>query len=251
MRIRPREASSENEWANSASLTISASPKLSWYWCRQFTSRIAPPLNVPQVHPAAIRLSASKSCNIHADGTDDVQLIVSIVDADGHELSNSPTVTLRIVSGPGELPTGRSITFAKDSDIRIEDGQCAITLRSYYAGQTIVEATSDGLRPDSITLNFVGAASLSAGNNSANGTSAVRQVHKSRTPVTDLRVEQSYFCQQQCIPAIPPVLPPTATHRLIGSPRPPTRPPHGRSTPNAVCLFKRFTPLSSPRYQPS
>lgn len=46
-------------------------------------------------------------------------------------------------------------------------------------------------------------ASLSAGNNSANGTSAVRQVHKSRTPVTDLRVEQSYFCQQQCIRPFP------------------------------------------------
>lgn len=132
-------------------------PKRSWYWYRNHHLGIAPPPERTAGTPAAIRLSASKSCNIHADGTDDVQLIISIVDADGHELSNSPTVTLRIVSGPGELPTGRSITFAKDSDIRIEDGQCAITLRSYYAGQTIVEATSDGLRPDSITLNFVGA----------------------------------------------------------------------------------------------
>lgn len=132
-------------------------PKRLWYWYRHFYRGIEPPPERIEGIPAAVVLTASKTKGIRADGTDDVQLVASIVDDNGHALSNSPDVTLRIVSGPGEFPTGRSITFAKDSDIRIIDGQCAVALRSYYAGQTIVEAACDGLRSDTVTLQFIGA----------------------------------------------------------------------------------------------
>ncbi len=79
-----------------------------------------------------------------------------VLDAGGKPINNSPPVTLTIVKGPGEFPTGPSIAFENRSDIRILDGQAAMTLRSYYAGDTIVRATSPGLAPAEVTLHFVG-----------------------------------------------------------------------------------------------
>lgn len=63
---------------------------------------------------------------------------------------------MSIVSGPGEFPTGRSITFCKDSDIQILDGKAAIAMRAYQQGKTVVEASSDGLQSARIELSFVG-----------------------------------------------------------------------------------------------
>ncbi len=90
------------------------------------------------------------------DGTDDVRLTVSVLDASGRLISNSPDVRLRIVSGPGEFPTGREICFSKNSDIQILDGLCAIEMRAYQSGKTVVEATSNGLTSGTIELEFVG-----------------------------------------------------------------------------------------------
>lgn len=132
-------------------------PKRAWYWYRNFYRNVAPPAWTKEGTPSQIRLMASKTEGVKADGTDDVHLLVTILDADGHELSNSPKVTLRVVSGPGEFPTGRSITFAPDSDIRIMDGKAAIEFRSYFAGETVIEATSEGLTPSRISIRFEGA----------------------------------------------------------------------------------------------
>lgn len=132
-------------------------PKRAWYWYRNEKTDTPPPAWLTEGVPAQLRLEATKTGDIAADGTDDVQLIVGVQDAAGREISNSPAVTLRIVSGPGEFPTGSSITFAPDSDIRIADGRAAIALRSYHAGQTVVEATSPGLKPARIRLAFTGA----------------------------------------------------------------------------------------------
>jgi beta-galactosidase len=64
-------------------------------------------------HARRLRLTADKTTLKSVDGTDDAQLIVTVVDAAGRALSNSPPVTLTIESGPGEFPTGPSITFAQ------------------------------------------------------------------------------------------------------------------------------------------
>ena len=98
-----------------------------------------------------------KQSDILADGTDDVQLVVTVLDRDGRELSNSPDVTLSVLSGPGEFPTGRSTLFSADSDIRIADGKAAMALRAYYAGHTVVEASSSGLESGRVQLEFTGA----------------------------------------------------------------------------------------------
>lgn len=118
---------------------------------------------------AKLGLSASQTTIPSCDGTDDSQILVKILNSAGKPISNSQPVTLRIVSGPGEFPTGRSITFTPPTvtnptevssnpqcDIRIMDGQAAIAFRSYYAGETIIEATSAGLESDQITIRTLG-----------------------------------------------------------------------------------------------
>jgi beta-galactosidase len=132
-------------------------PKRRYYWYQKENRGIEPPVETKAGIPARIVLTASKYEGIKADGTDDAQLLITIVDKSGNSLSNSPTTTLRIVSGPGRFPTGSSITFSKDSDICILDGKAAITLRSYYAGTTTIEASSAGLPTTYLTLSFVGA----------------------------------------------------------------------------------------------
>lgn len=136
-------------------------PKRSWYWYRNEYAHVAPPEWPTEGTPAALQLEAimpngDKASTIKTDGTEDVQLIVTVVDADGKPLSNTPDVTLSIVSGPGELPTGRSITFSRESDIQILDGKAAIAMRAYQQGKAVVEASSKGLKPARLELTFTG-----------------------------------------------------------------------------------------------
>lgn len=139
-------------------------PKRSWYWYRdRAQGKSKEPTWPDRGEAVAVKLQADKTRGVKADGTDDVFLSVGIVDANGRALSNSPDVTLTVVSGPGEFPTGKAITFSASSDIVIRDGQAAITLRSYYGGSTVVEATSDGLQSARIDITFEGAPKYKAG----------------------------------------------------------------------------------------
>ena len=126
-------------------------PKRRWYYYREVFGGVKHPEWPVEGTPAKVVLTSDKK-TMFADGTDDVQLIATIVNAEGKELSNSPEVTLRVVSGPGEFPTGRSITFRNDSDIAIRDGKCSIDFRSYYSGTTVIEATSPGLESGRIEI---------------------------------------------------------------------------------------------------
>lgn len=121
-------------------------PKRQYYWYRNAYAQVPPPVWPVEGTPAALRIKTSAPTIKQADGTDDVQVIISVVDAKGQRLSNSPPVHLTIESGPGEFPTGRSIDFAPDSDINIRDGEAAITLRSWQAGATRLRASSPGLK---------------------------------------------------------------------------------------------------------
>src|SRR5690606_10234436 len=120
-------------------------PKRSWYWYRNAYAHVPPPEWPGEGDPARLHLEASKLKGIHSDGTDDVQLLVTLLDASGKPTRVSPPVELTLVSGPGEFPTGPSITFEEKSDIRIRDGQAAIAFRSYYAGTSVIRANSPGL----------------------------------------------------------------------------------------------------------
>jgi hypothetical protein len=138
-------------------------PKRGWYWYRNALAKIPPPEWPVEGKAAGLKLTASSPVIAHADGTDDVQVIVTVVDAAGKQISNTPDVTLEVVSGPGEFPTGRSIAFKKGTDIPILDGQAAIEFRSYYAGTTVIRATSPGLPAARLTVVSKGAPEYVAG----------------------------------------------------------------------------------------
>lgn len=129
-------------------------PKRSWYWYRQTYRGIAAPQWPVAGTPARLQLTATKTGNIRADGTDDARLDITVHDSQGRLLNATPQVTLTVLSGPAQLPTGRELTFAPDSDIRILDGQAAIAVRAYYAGESLIEATAPGLEPARLRLTF-------------------------------------------------------------------------------------------------
>jgi hypothetical protein len=131
-------------------------PKRQWYWYRNAYRGVPPPAWPQPGVAAALRLTADKTTLRSVDGTDDAHLVVTVVDKNGTPLSNCPPVTLTIESGPGEFPTGPSITFAADSDIAIRDGAAAIEFRSYYAGETVIRGTSPGLADATIRLTSHG-----------------------------------------------------------------------------------------------
>lgn len=113
----------------------------------------APEPEWPGNEPAAsLRLTADSNVIAPADGTSDVHLLVEVLDAKGKPTSQCPETTLTILSGPGEFPTGRKIVFTPDGDIAIREGKCAIEMRAHYAGKTVVEATSPGLKPARVEI---------------------------------------------------------------------------------------------------
>jgi hypothetical protein len=138
-------------------------PKNMWYWYRNEYKHIPPPEPAEEGVAAKLKISADKTKISNIDGTDDVYLIVSVLDKYGKPISNSPDVILHIVSGPGEFPTGNSITFSNQSDIYIRDGKAAIEFRSYYGGKTLIRAASKGLQSDSIIIETIGTPSYVEG----------------------------------------------------------------------------------------
>ena len=138
-------------------------PKRQWYWYRNDYLQIPPPAWPGNGIPAALKLAADKTTLNSVDGTDDAQIIVTVLDNDGNAISNCPPVTLTIESGPGEFPTGPSITFAPESDITIRDGEAAMEFRSYYAGKTVIRASSPGLKDATVDITSLGESKFIAG----------------------------------------------------------------------------------------
>jgi hypothetical protein len=138
-------------------------PKRAWHWYRNAYRGIAPPAWPEQGRAAALRLTASAPTIRRADGTDDVQLVITVVDADGRPLSNSPPVRLQIEVGPGELPTGRQIDFTPDGDVPIRDGQAAIAMRSWQQGVSRLRATSPGLQDATLDIRTLQGPPFKAG----------------------------------------------------------------------------------------
>jgi len=138
-------------------------PKRPWYWYRNEYRKLPPPEWPVSGTPAGLKLTADKTTLKSADGTDDAQIVVTVVDAQGKPLNNAVPVTLTVESGPGEFPTGPSIAFEPNSDIDIRDGQAAIEFRSYYAGESVIRATAPGLQPAIIKISTEGAPLFVAG----------------------------------------------------------------------------------------
>ena len=131
-------------------------PKRMWYWYRNEYMHIPPPEWPVEGTPAALSLTADKSTISSTNGTDDVHLIVTVLDKTGKPISNSPDVTLKLESGPGEFPSGNEIVFSAISDVAIRNGQAAIEFRSYYGGKSVIRASSPGLKDALITIETKG-----------------------------------------------------------------------------------------------
>ena len=86
-------------------------PKRSYYWYRNAYAKVAPPTWPASGTPAGLKLTSSTTTLSAVDGTQDAWLLVTVVDASGKPINNNVPVTLTVTSGPGEFPTGPSITF--------------------------------------------------------------------------------------------------------------------------------------------
>jgi hypothetical protein len=133
-------------------------PKRSWYWYRNYFKGIEPPVWPEEGTPKSLKLFADKTTITGTDATDDVHINVKVIGKNDKHISNSPNVTLTVISGPGEFPTGRSINFkgTTRNDIQILDGHAAMEFRSYEGGKSIIEATSEGLEPARIEIMTTG-----------------------------------------------------------------------------------------------
>ena len=136
-------------------------PKRSYHWYRNAYAKVAQPTWPTSGTAAGLKLTSSTATLSAVDGTQDAWLLVTVVDASGKAISNNVPVTLTITSGPGEFPTGPSITFTPPgsgaaSDIAILDGQAAIDFRTYYSGTSVIEASSHGLTSSSVTITSQG-----------------------------------------------------------------------------------------------
>jgi len=96
--------------------------------------------------PSQLALSADKR-TVKNDGTDDAQLIVAVLDKDGNRIANDVPVGFAIVSGPGQLPTGR-MWETRTSNM----GRQAIEFRSHLAGTTVIEVSSPDAASASIEI---------------------------------------------------------------------------------------------------
>jgi hypothetical protein len=150
-----------NQYIRSGIIDYFRIPKRSYYWYRNAYAKQPPPTWPSAGTPAALSLTSSTTTLSAVDGTQDAWLLVTVVDATGKAISNNVPVTLTLKSGPGEFPTGPSITFTPPgggsaSDIAMLDGQAAIEFRTYYSGTSVIEATSPGLTSASVSITSQG-----------------------------------------------------------------------------------------------
>jgi hypothetical protein len=136
-------------------------PKRSYYWYRNAYAKVPPPTWPTAGTAAGVKLTASTTTLSTVDGTQDAWLLVTVVDSSGKPISNNVPDTLTIKSGPGEFPTGPSITFTPPgmgtaSDISIRDGRRRSNSAPYYSGSSVIEATSAGLTSSSVTITSQG-----------------------------------------------------------------------------------------------
>ena len=135
-------------------------PLNSWYWYREKNTGVAPERSTDK-KAAKMELTASQKI-LNNNGTDDTHIILTMQDEDGNWVNQTQKVTLKVVSGPGVFPTGKEYTFVPNKTMY--DGRAAIEFRSYYSGETIIQAISSGLPDTEIRLTTVNTSGEAEGN---------------------------------------------------------------------------------------
>lgn len=129
-------------------------PLDAWYWYRQELLGIEAPKKPGDGAPARLALASDRD-TISSDGTQDAHIRVMVEDAQGNRVMASPDILLEVVSGGGIFPTGRHFCLSQKKG-NLAEGLGAIELRSYYAGDVVVRASSKGLAPADLTLHVTG-----------------------------------------------------------------------------------------------
>lgn len=129
-------------------------PLDAWYWYRQELLGTEPPQKPGNGAPGMLVMDVDRD-TVSSDGTEDVHIKVAVEDLQGRRITESPDILLEVVSGGGMFPTGRSFLLSQEKRNLIE-GLGAIELRSYYAGDVVIRASSEGLAPAEITIHVTG-----------------------------------------------------------------------------------------------
>jgi beta-galactosidase len=132
-------------WAHMGVIDYHRLPLRQYYWTRNAWLGTAAPTWPVAGTASKLRVTADKT-TVLDDGTDDCQLVITVLDANNNAINNSVNATLTITSGPGLLPTGKSWSFSTP------DGQQAIEMRAYGVGTTAITASSNGLQSGSIQI---------------------------------------------------------------------------------------------------
>lgn len=129
-------------------------PLRTWYWYREKRRGIPHPADVPEGMPARLSLMSDRT-RMGSDGTEDAFLTVALLDAEGKRVSAPCTVILEVTAGGGLFPTGRRFVFSPEKG-NFAEGLGAVELRSWYAGEVVVQASSPGLEGSGLTLHVTG-----------------------------------------------------------------------------------------------
>lgn len=116
-------------------------PTRRYYLYRKDRTGIEMPPDAIAGEAVGLCLSASDTV-ITNDGTKDVMLTVTMLGIDGKWVNDSRRVQIEVVSGSGVFPTGKRYVFEPNKNIW--DGMAAIEFRSYYSGETVIQARITG-----------------------------------------------------------------------------------------------------------
>lgn len=132
-------------------------PLKAWYYYRnKYNPEHPEPEFSTTGTPVKVSLEASNE-QISDDGTQDTHLVATLVDGEGNWIGEKRKITLRVVSGPGVFPTGKTFILDPDNENKsMLDGKGAIEFRSYYAGTTVIEASAEGLESSTVEITTTG-----------------------------------------------------------------------------------------------
>jgi beta-galactosidase len=131
-------------WGHMGVIDYNRLPLRQYYWYRNQWAGAAPPAWPSSGTASKLVLTADKTTILN-DGTDDCQLVITVMNASNQRISNSVNGTLQI-TGPGVLPTGTTWNFSTP------DGQQAIEMRSYGSGSITVTASSNNLQSGTVQI---------------------------------------------------------------------------------------------------
>lgn len=127
---------------------------LNAYYChRERLRNIAPPKQSIKGKAKRLEITADKTV-ISGDGTDDSMLVVKVLGNNSERIKGNYKIKIEVISGSLILPTGKSMVFSEEKR-NCYDGMCAVEVRGYYAGKSMVKATCEGLESSEVEITVL------------------------------------------------------------------------------------------------